>query len=68
MVQSLLILALVAYPEKRFVYTIRSANHPQRRYIGITADVATRLNAHNAGQNRSMARWTLGNLRRHRVL
>jgi predicted GIY-YIG superfamily endonuclease len=47
----------VAHPEKRFVYIIRSTNHPRRRYIGVTADVATRLNAHNAGQNRSTAPW-----------
>ncbi len=47
----------MAYPAKRFVYIIRSANHPQRRYIGVTADVATRLNAHNAGQNQSTAPW-----------
>src|SRR5882672_7680783 len=48
---------LVAYPAKRFVYIIRSANHPQRRYIGVTADVSTRLSAHNAGQNQSTAPW-----------
>jgi putative endonuclease len=47
----------VDYPGKRFVYIIRSVNDPQKRYIGVTADVAARLNAHNAGQNRSTARW-----------
>jgi predicted GIY-YIG superfamily endonuclease len=47
----------VAYPAKRFVYIIRSVNHPERRYVGLTADVATRLSAHNAGQNRSTAQW-----------
>jgi putative endonuclease len=47
----------VAYPAKRFVYIIRSVNHPERRYVGLTADVATRLRAHNAGQNRSTAQW-----------
>ena len=45
------------YPAKRFVYIIRSVNHPERRYIGINGDVAARLNAHNAGQNRSTAPW-----------
>jgi putative endonuclease len=45
------------YPEKRFVYIIRSVNHPERRYVGVTADVASRLSAHNAGQNRSTAPW-----------
>ena len=44
-------------PAKRFVYIIRSVNHPQRRYIGVTSDVAVRVNAHNAGQNRSSASW-----------
>jgi predicted GIY-YIG superfamily endonuclease len=47
----------VAYPAKRFVYIIRSVNHPQRRYIGVTSDVAARVSAHDAGQNRSTARW-----------
>ncbi len=47
----------MAYPPKRFVYIIRSLNHPQRRYIGVTSDLAARLNAHNAGQNRSTALW-----------
>jgi putative endonuclease len=42
---------------KRFVYIIRSVNHPERRYVGLSADVAARLNAHNAGQNRSTAPW-----------
>jgi len=47
----------VGYPEKRFVYIIRSVNHPQKRYVGISADVPARLSAHNGGQNRSTARW-----------
>jgi predicted GIY-YIG superfamily endonuclease len=42
---------------KRFVYIIRSVNHPERRYVGLSADVPARLNAHNAGQNRSTAPW-----------
>jgi putative endonuclease len=45
------------HPAKRFVYIIRSVNHPERRYVGLSADVAARLNAHNAGQNRSTALW-----------
>ncbi|HEY3382641.1 MAG TPA: GIY-YIG nuclease family protein [Vicinamibacterales bacterium] len=45
------------YPPKRFVYIIVSVNHPDRRYVGVTADAPCRLNAHNAGQNRSTARW-----------
>ena len=47
----------MAYPEKRFVYIIRSFNNPQKRYIGVTSDVAARVRAHNAGQNRSTASW-----------
>ena len=45
------------FPAKRFVYIIRSVNHPQRRYIGVTSDIAARLSAHNAGQNGSTALW-----------
>jgi predicted GIY-YIG superfamily endonuclease len=47
----------VPYPAKRLVYIIRSVNHPTRRYIGVTADITARLNAHNAGQNPSSAPW-----------
>ena len=45
------------YPAKRFVYIIRSVNHPLKRYIGVTSDLAARVSAHNAGQNRSTAAW-----------
>ena len=45
------------YPPKRFVYIIRSVNHPQKRYVGVSGDVAERVSAHNAGQNRSTAPW-----------
>ena len=48
----------MAYPAKRFVYIIRSLNHPHKRYIGVTSDINARLSAHNAGQNRSTASWT----------
>jgi putative endonuclease len=44
-------------PPKRFVYIIVSVNHPERRYVGVTADVTRRLAAHNAGQNRSTVPW-----------
>ena len=47
----------MTYPAKRFVYIIRSVNHSEKRYIGVTADVRVRLNAHNTGQNRSTAPW-----------
>jgi predicted GIY-YIG superfamily endonuclease len=43
----------VPHPAKRFVYIIRSVNHPDYRYIGVTSDVTARLGAHNAGQNQA---------------
>jgi putative endonuclease len=45
------------YPPKRFVYILRSIDHPERRYVGVTADLPARLAAHNNAQNRSTARW-----------
>jgi putative endonuclease len=48
----------VLYPPRRFVYIIRSVSYPERRYVGVTANPAARLTAHNAGQNRSTAQWT----------
>ena len=47
----------MTYPPKRFVYIIRSVNHPERRYVGLSADVVARLSVHNAGQNRSTSQW-----------
>jgi len=46
------------YPAKRFVYILRSVSDPNRRYVGVTADLPARLTAHNAGQNRSTAPWS----------
>jgi predicted GIY-YIG superfamily endonuclease len=51
------VFALVPYPAKRFVYIIRSVNHPHRSYVGVSGDVAARVIAHNAWQNRSTAPW-----------
>ena len=45
------------YPPKRFVYIIRSVRNPSHRYIGVSADVRSRLEAHNAGKNRSTEPW-----------
>lgn len=45
----------MTYPAKRFVYILRSVADPSHRYVGVTSDIATRLAAHNAGQNRSTA-------------
>lgn len=38
---------------KQFVYILRSAENPARRYMGVTSDVDARLRAHNAGQDPS---------------
>ena len=40
---------------KRFVYILRSVTSPHRPYVGLTSNVATRIGAHNAGQNPSTA-------------
>ena len=47
----------MALCSKRIVYILRSVNHPNQRYVGSTADLPTRLCAHNAGLNRSTVRW-----------
>jgi len=36
-------------PEKRIVYILRSDSDPLRHYVGITNDIATRLEWHNRG-------------------
>ncbi len=41
---------------RRCVYIIRSVKDPDRRYIGRTADIASRLASHNAGQSPQTAR------------
>ncbi len=33
--------------DKRFVYIIRSERHPDRRYTGLTSDIAGRISLHN---------------------
>ena len=43
-------------PDKRCVYVLRSASNPRRHYVGLTTDVAERLEWHNAGQNEHTAR------------
>jgi putative endonuclease len=35
--------------DKRFVYILRSLRTPTRYYTGLTSDVVSRLEAHNAG-------------------
>jgi putative endonuclease len=34
---------------KRFVYILKSMDHPDQYYVGVTSDVAARMAAHNAG-------------------
>ena len=41
----------MAEREKRLVYVLRSSVDQSRHYVGLTADVAERLAAHNAGQS-----------------
>ncbi|HEX9836449.1 MAG TPA: GIY-YIG nuclease family protein [Alphaproteobacteria bacterium] len=33
-----------------YVYILRSLEHPDRYYVGVTADLRARLNKHNAGE------------------
>jgi predicted GIY-YIG superfamily endonuclease len=35
--------------DKRLVYVLRSDRNPRRHYVGLTSDVQTRLDWHNAG-------------------
>lgn len=42
--------------DKRFVYVLRSDRNPRRHYVGLTSDVAARLEWHNAGQNEHTGR------------
>jgi len=45
------------HPPKHFVYILRSVESPDRRYVGVSSDVASRLSAHNAGRDPSTTRW-----------
>ena len=40
---------------KRFVYLLQSESQPSRYYTGLTANVQTRLRAHNEGRSRHTA-------------
>jgi predicted GIY-YIG superfamily endonuclease len=40
-----------------YVYLIRSRSHPEKRYIGVTDDVHSRLDAHNRGESTFTARF-----------
>lgn len=46
----------------KYVYLLQSLSHPDQRYIGMTADIAQRLAAHNAGQSTHTSKyrpWTM---------
>jgi len=48
--------------EKLFVYVLRSDVDTARHYVGLTANIANRIAAHNAGQSVHTARnrpWSL---------
>lgn len=50
------------HPPRQFVYVIRTEQEPVRYYTGLTADVDSRLIAHNNGQCPTTASgrpWTL---------
>jgi len=40
-----------------YTYVLESTKHPGSRYIGHTSDLRRRLDQHNAGENRSTARY-----------
>jgi putative endonuclease len=42
--------------DKRFVYILESLNNPARHYTGLSADVASRLDWHNAGLSHHTAK------------
>ena len=41
----------------RFVYVLESLSNPSRHYVGSSADVTTRLAAHNAGASSHTAKF-----------
>ena len=41
---------------RRFVYVLRSIRNPRRHYVGLTSNLAQRLEWHNSGQNEHTAR------------
>ena len=43
--------------ERRVVYVLRSEREPARYYVGLTADVRSRLADHNAGESAHTAKY-----------
>lgn len=46
----------------KYVYLLQSLSHPDQRYIGMTADIAQRLAAHNAGQSTHTLKYLIRSL------
>ena len=42
---------------KRFVYLLKTVNRPHRPYVGVTSNVARRLEAHNTCLGIYTSRW-----------
>ena len=45
-----------------YVYILQSVEHPERYYVGVTADLRSRLRTHNAGEvahTSKYAPWTI---------
>ena len=49
------------------VYILRSTNHPNRLYIGLTADLQMRLKSHDAGLSTYSKRYSPWELETHVV-
>ena len=41
----------------KYVYILESIGHPAEWYVGLTDDLRTRFDAHNAGQSRHTAKF-----------
>ena len=41
----------------RYVYVLRSQQHPDRTYVGATGDLQRRISEHNAGKSRHTAKF-----------
>lgn len=40
-----------------YVYLLRSIDHPDKRYVGLTRDLTQRLAEHNAGRSRHTSKF-----------
>src|SRR5204862_4159047 len=51
-----------------YVYILQSENHPDRFYIGRTADLRNRITLHNAGRIRHTVKWKPSHLKSYIAL